>query len=51
VRTRVHVPADADADTVEAVARADANVAVLLEGVTVRRVIAVPGRLVNFVVG
>ncbi|MGH9258560.1 MAG: class I tRNA ligase family protein, partial [Acidimicrobiales bacterium] len=51
VRTRVHVPADADADTVEAVARADANVAVLLEGATVRRVVAVPGRLVNFVVG
>jgi leucyl-tRNA synthetase len=51
VRTRLHVPANADADTVEAIARADANVAVLLEGVTVRRVVAVPGRLVNFVVG
>ena len=51
VRTRVHVPADADAAAVEAAARADERVAALLEGATVRRVIAVPGRLVNFVVG
>ena len=51
VRTRVHVPADADAAAVEAAARADERVATLLEGATVRRVIAVPGRLVNFVVG
>jgi leucyl-tRNA synthetase len=51
VRTRVHVPADADATAVEAAARADDRVAALLEGVTVRRVVAVPGRLVNFVVG
>ena len=50
VRTRVHVPADADAAAVEAAARADDRVAALLEGATVRRVIAVPGRLVNFVV-
>ncbi len=51
VRTRVHVPADADAAAVEAAARADDRVAALLEGATVRRVVAVPGRLVNFVVG
>jgi leucyl-tRNA synthetase len=50
VRTRVHVPADADAAAVEAAARADERVAALLEGATVRRVVAVPGRLVNFVV-
>jgi leucyl-tRNA synthetase len=51
VRTRIDVPADADAEAVEAAARADARVAALLDGATVRRVIAVPGRLVNFVVG
>ena len=51
VRARVHVPAGADAAGVEAAARADERVAALLEGKTVRRVIAVPGRLVNFVLG
>jgi leucyl-tRNA synthetase len=50
VRTRVHVPADADAAAVEAAARADDKVAALLDGATVRKVIAVPGRLINFVV-
>ena len=50
VRARVHVPADADAEAVEAAARADQRVAALLEGADVRRVIAVPGRLINFLV-
>ena len=35
----------------EAAARADAKVAELLEGATVRKVVVVPGRMVNFVVG
>ncbi len=51
VRGRVVVPADADASALEAASRADAKVAALLEGKTVRKVIAVPGKLVNFVVG
>jgi len=51
VRAQVAVPADADAATLEAAARADEKVIAQLEGKTVRRVIAVPGRLVNFVVG
>jgi leucyl-tRNA synthetase len=51
VRARVHVPADADAAGLEAAARADASVAALLEGRTVRKVVPVPGRLINFVVG
>jgi leucyl-tRNA synthetase len=51
VRARVDVPAGADAAAVEAAARADARVAALLEGVTVHKVVTVPGRLVNFVVG
>jgi leucyl-tRNA synthetase len=51
VRSQVTVPADADAAALEAAARADEKVAGHLEGKTVRRVVAVPGRLVNFVVG
>ncbi|MGY1840446.1 MULTISPECIES: leucine--tRNA ligase [unclassified Modestobacter] len=51
VRAQVAVPADADAAGLEAAARADEKVVAQLEGKTVRRVIAVPGRLVNFVVG
>ncbi|MGY1594406.1 leucine--tRNA ligase [Geodermatophilus sp. SYSU D00708] len=50
VRAQVTVPADADAAALEAAARDDEKVAGHLAGKTVRRVIAVPGRLVNFVV-
>ena len=49
VRSQVTVPADADAAVLEAAARADEKIAARLEGATVRRVVAVPGRLVNFV--
>ncbi len=51
VRGKVTVPADADKDLVEATALADANVVRFLEGKDVRKVIVVPGRLVNLVVG
>ena len=51
VRARVVVPAGADAAAVEAAARGDERVAALLAGGTVSKVIAVPDRLVNFVVG
>ncbi|MBM3675087.1 MAG: leucine--tRNA ligase [Actinobacteria bacterium] len=51
VRHRVTVPSDADADTTEAVARADPAIAAMLAGRTVRKVVVVPARLVNFVVG
>jgi leucyl-tRNA synthetase len=50
VRAQVTVPADADAAALEEAARADERVAAQLAGKTVRRVVAVPGRLVNFVV-
>ena len=43
--------AHTDAAALEAAARADEKVAAHLAGKTVRRVVAVPGRLVNFVVG
>jgi leucyl-tRNA synthetase len=51
VRAQVKVPADADATALEAAARADERIAGHLDGATVRRVVAVPGRLVNFVLG
>jgi leucyl-tRNA synthetase len=51
VRAQVSVPADADATALEAAARADERIAGYLDGATVRRVVAVPGRLVNFVLG
>ncbi|WP_422678104.1 class I tRNA ligase family protein [Blastococcus brunescens] len=51
VRSSVSVPADADAAALEAAARADEKIAGYLDGATVRRVVAVPGRLVNFVLG
>ncbi|CAN5662965.1 hypothetical protein BH20ACT2_BH20ACT2_11720 [soil metagenome] len=50
VRARIEVASGADAGVLEAAARSDERVAELLAGATVRRVVAVPGRLVNFVV-
>ncbi len=49
VRARITVAADADRDTIEAAARADARIAELVGSAEVRRVVVVPGRLVNFV--
>jgi len=49
VKARITVPADASNEDLEAAARADERIASLLEGKTVRKVIVVPGRLVNFV--
>ncbi len=49
-RGTVTVPQGADQAAAEAAARADAGVARHLEGKTVRKVIWVPGRLLNFVV-
>ena len=50
VRARITVPVGADDATHERLARADAKVAALLDGATVKKVVVVPGRLVNFVV-
>jgi leucyl-tRNA synthetase len=49
VRGKVTVPADADDRSVQAAALADANVARFLAGLTVRKVVVVPGRLVSVV--
>jgi leucyl-tRNA synthetase len=50
LRGRVTVPAGADRDALEAAARADERIAALLEGKEIKKVIVVPGKLVNFVV-
>jgi leucyl-tRNA synthetase len=50
VRGRITVPADADADVVEAAALADEKVQTSLAGATPKKVIVVAGRLVNLVV-
>jgi len=49
VRGRVTVAADADNDTIEAAALADENVARTLDGNEPKKVIVVPGRMVNIV--
>jgi len=49
VRGKVIVPADADQKTMEETALNDERIKALLEGKTVRKVIVVPGRLVNIV--
>jgi leucyl-tRNA synthetase len=49
VRHRIMVPAGADAATLEKLTLADAKVQELLAGKTVRKVIAVPGKLINLV--
>ncbi len=50
-RGEVRAPKDASEEQVRALALANPDVAVHLEGVSVRKVIVVPGRIVNIVVG
>jgi leucyl-tRNA synthetase len=49
VRARITVPNDADVDTVQGIALADDKVIAALAGATPRKVIVVPGRMVNLV--
>ena len=49
VRARLEVPASASKDEVEELAKTDANVLKHIEGKTIRKVIVVPGKLVNIV--
>ena len=49
LRGRVVVPADADAEAMKAAAMADPKIAELIAGKEIAKVVAVPGRLVNFV--
>ena len=50
LRAVLTLPADADAEAMEAAARADERIAAALEDRETKRVVAVPGRLLNFVV-
>ncbi|MEM9600476.1 MAG: class I tRNA ligase family protein, partial [Pseudomonadota bacterium] len=49
-RGEISVPADLTKDAVEALALSEPNVVRTIEGLTVRKVIVVPGRIVNIVV-
>ena len=49
VRAKIDAPASADKATLEAMARDAPNAQKFLEGVTIRKVIVVPGKLVNIV--
>jgi leucyl-tRNA synthetase len=50
LRAKIVVPAGADAATLESAARSDERVQTALDDREVRRVVTVPGRLINFVV-
>jgi leucyl-tRNA synthetase len=49
VRAKLQVAADADKDSIEKMALDDANVQKFIDGKTIRKVIVVPGKLVNIV--
>jgi leucyl-tRNA synthetase len=51
LRSKIHVPAGADEATLKAAALADDKIKALIEGKTIRKLIVVPGKLVNIVVG
>ncbi|MBU1003626.1 MAG: leucine--tRNA ligase [Proteobacteria bacterium] len=51
LRARVNVPAQASKEAIEQIALAEENVLKHLEGATIRKVIVIPGKLVNIVVG
>jgi leucyl-tRNA synthetase len=49
VRAKLQVAANADKDSIEKMALSDANVQKFIDGKTIRKVIVVPGKLVNIV--
>jgi leucyl-tRNA synthetase len=49
LRAKLQVPADTDKATLEELAQADANVQQHTDGKTIRKIIVVPGKLVNIV--
>ena len=49
VRAKLEAPADADNAALETLAMAEENVRKFIDGKTVRKVIVVPGKLVNIV--
>ena len=51
LRATIEVAADAPREAIEAAARAEPNVQLFLKGQTLRKLIVVPGKVVNIVVG
>ena len=51
LRATLEVPLSASRESVEALALAEPNVQKFMEGLTVRKVILVPGKIVNIVAG
>jgi len=49
LRGQIEMPASATREEVEAAARANENVLRFVDGLTIRKVIVVPGKLVNIV--
>ncbi len=49
VRSRISLPPDADQEEMERAALADDRIAGIIQGKTVRKVVVIPGRLVNIV--
>ena len=50
LRSKISVAADANKETIEALALADESVQRFIDGNEIRKVIVVPGRLINIVV-
>ena len=51
IKSRIMVAVGADRDTVETAARGDAKVAALIAGKEIKKLVVIPGKLVNFVLG
>jgi len=51
LRGQILVPKDASKDGIEAMARANPNVQKFIEGLAIKKVVVVPGRLINIVAG
>jgi len=51
LRSQIQIPKDADAKTIESIALADSKVQQAIAGKTVKKIIIVPGRIVNIVIG
>ena len=50
LRSRLELPADSDAEAVEAAALADPKIVAFIDGKTIVKKIVIPGRTVNIVV-
>ena len=51
IRSKIMLPADADEETTRTLALADERIAELVTGMEIRKVIVVPGRIINIIPG